>query len=141
MERAIVALCRGSDLGTLSSQNGSGASLQSDETSILEEDDCELIGETLNRQLLMPALRWKFGADVQPKVKIQITPSATPDVAQERQTDEFLIKNGVKISAEDLAERYGRTQAEALEETETEIETESVANELIRAFKEGFQNS
>lgn len=151
MERTIVALCRGSDLGTLSSANANGASLQEDESSILEEDDCELISETFNTQLLLPALRWRFGPDVEPKVKIQITPSATPDVAQERSTDEFLIKNGVKLSAADLAERYGRTQADEGEQItalgagdirpEDEQAANDLAREMVRAFRHGFQNA
>ena len=118
MERTIVALCRGADLGTISAKDARGASLQEDESNILEEDDCELISETLQQYLVLPTLRWRFGPGVEPLVKIQIMPSATTDVAQERQTDEFLIKHGVRITTNDLAERYGRTQADADEGAE-----------------------
>jgi phage gp29-like protein len=159
MERTIVALCRGADLGTISSKEATGASLQEDETNLLEEDDCEMISETLQNYLVLPALRYHHGAGVEPLVKIQITPSATTDVAQEIATDTFLIKHGVRIAVNDLAERYGRTQAEEGEEEEIASTQASQAKapppdkardapeapaansleaQLIAAFTEGF---
>jgi phage gp29-like protein len=116
MERAIVALCRGADLGTLSSKDGAGATLQGDEGSILEEDDCQMIGETLQQAIALPALRHLFGHATPVLAEVRIIPSSTQDVAQERQTDEFLIRSGVRLSTNDLAERYGRTQADADDE-------------------------
>lgn len=145
MEKTIVALCRGADLGTLSSKDATGASLQGEESDILEQDDCELISETLQEQVVLFALRWKYGASVEPLVKIQITPSATADVAEERATDEFLIKHGVEIAKGDLAERYGRTQKEETEEkagTAPEAPAEnSIEAEILEAFQKGLTES
>lgn len=61
VDRAITQLYRGGDLGTSSGENMSGASLQGDESSILEQDDSTLIEDTLKRQISRDALEWRFG--------------------------------------------------------------------------------
>ena len=47
----MTILWRGGDLGTMSVHNAAGASLQADETDILEADDAQMIGETLTTQV------------------------------------------------------------------------------------------
>lgn len=76
MDQAIVALWRGADLTTLSSQ-GVGASLQRDETVILEQHDAIRIEETLHDQLARPFLRYTFG-DETPRARLKLLPQAQP---------------------------------------------------------------
>lgn len=61
MDRYIALIWRGSDLSTLSANNAAGASLQAEESEILEDADCALVEETLAHYLTLPALEWKFG--------------------------------------------------------------------------------
>ncbi|HZV33353.1 MAG TPA: DUF935 family protein [Verrucomicrobiae bacterium] len=60
MDRAITILWRGADLGTLSSHNAAGASLQEDETNLLEIDDAQMISETLTAQVSRYVLQYHF---------------------------------------------------------------------------------
>ncbi len=68
-DRAIAALWRGADLSTLSNANGTGASMQGDETSVLEEDDAQMVEETIEHNLSERVLQYYFGDDVQPAAK------------------------------------------------------------------------
>lgn len=73
MDRYIALIWRGSDLSTLSADNAAGASLQAEESEILEDADCALVEETLASYLSQPALEWKFGKDVKPAAYLQLT--------------------------------------------------------------------
>jgi phage gp29-like protein len=73
MDRAISALWRGSDLAMLSRESGAGASLQADETMILEEDDAIMISEALKSQVDRFVVKYLFG-DVPPKAYIKFIP-------------------------------------------------------------------
>lgn len=106
MSRSLVMLCRGADLGTISSKDGAGASLQGDESDLLLEDDAQLISETLQSAIARPAIRHLFGEE--PLAYIELQVPADEDTAAEIAVDTFLLDRGVPITAEDLAERYGR---------------------------------
>ncbi|NCA83906.1 MAG: DUF935 family protein, partial [Opitutae bacterium] len=85
MDKAIAALWRGADLSTLSAganADGTGASLQGGESDLLEQDACELISETLSRQVERHVIRYVHG-DAEPLAGIQILPEARPDLKQE----------------------------------------------------------
>lgn len=73
MDRYIALIWRGSDLSTLSADNAAGASLQAEESEILEDADCALVEETLAHYLTKPALEWKFGQGVKPAAYLQLT--------------------------------------------------------------------
>lgn len=73
MDRYIALIWRGSDLSTLSADNAAGASLQAEESEILEDADCALVEETLASYLSQPALEWKFGKGVKPAAYLQLT--------------------------------------------------------------------
>ena len=73
MDRYIALIWRGSDLSTLSADNAAGASLQAEESEILEDADCALVEETLASYLSLPALEWKFGIGVKPAAYLQLT--------------------------------------------------------------------
>jgi phage gp29-like protein len=110
MDRALSALWRGADLGTLSrgGAENAGASVQATETEILEADDAEALSETLNEQLDRWVLRYALGAE-EPMAYIHVNAPQRRDVAQERQTDEFLLRAGVEMGKNDLRNRYGRS--------------------------------
>ncbi|HZZ19162.1 MAG TPA: DUF935 family protein [Opitutaceae bacterium] len=101
MDRAIATLCRGADLSTISSgahSQGHGASLQGDEADVLEEDDAELISETLN-QIDRVVIRELFGTDeVLAKTKI-IVPERKNN-ADIINKFSFLLSAGVEIGVD-----------------------------------------
>lgn len=115
MDRALASLWRGADLSTISSGGsgeGNGASLQGEESHALEEQDARLISETCNEQLDRKVLAYYFGEDVEPLAYFQIVVPPRQNVDTEIKVDEFLVKNGVRLSRKDTAERYGREEAE-----------------------------
>ena len=79
MERIIALIWRGADLSTLSAGNATGASMQAEESEILEDDDCALVEETLAHYLSVPALKWRFGEDVNPAAYLQLTRKSRKD--------------------------------------------------------------
>ncbi|MDR1890671.1 MAG: DUF935 domain-containing protein [Puniceicoccales bacterium] len=105
MDRAISALWRGSDLATLSRESGAGASLQADETVILEEDDAGMISEALNSQVDRFVIKYLFG-DVPSKAYIKFIPNVKRNVAEELNLYRELYKMGVPISLNDIRERF-----------------------------------
>ncbi len=110
MSRTLSMLCRGADLGTMSSRDGAGASLQADESDLLLEDDCQMVSEALQHYLARPVIRHLFGTDPLAYVEIQV-PSDS-DTKAEIAVDEALDRLGVQQDPEALAERYGRVIAE-----------------------------
>lgn len=78
-DRALAALWRGADLSTISQgKEGVGASLQSDETNLLLEDDAKLISETLNERVDRFVLEYTFGPGVEPLAYIKLQGRASP---------------------------------------------------------------
>lgn len=104
MDQAIVALWRGSDLTTISSQKA-GASLQKSEAALVEEHDASWVAETLNTQLIAPFIRFALGPTVAPLVRFNIQPPAQLD----REIAIFtLLKDlGLPIPPETLYQRLG----------------------------------
>ncbi len=105
MDRAIAALWRGSDLATLSRSNGTGASLQADETSILEADDAAMISETLNAQVDKFVLKHLFG-DEPIKAYIRLIPSIRKNIKDEISLYRDLYDIGVPLALSDIRERF-----------------------------------
>lgn len=111
MDRAIARLILGSDLATLSRENGTGASMQGDEMDELTASDCEFVSEALNEQLAKKLIAWRFGEDAPLLAYLQITPPANEDAKLDMQIDEHVVKHGVVLDPADVAERYNRTDA------------------------------
>lgn len=107
MDRAITILWRGADLGTLSSHNAAGASLQAEETNLLEIDDAQLISETLTAQVSRYVLQYHFG-DAPQLAYIKIRVPDRKEVTQSLQVDQFLLQSGAPIAIKDALERYDR---------------------------------
>jgi hypothetical protein len=114
MDKAIAALWRGADLSTLSGSGPSdspGASLQGDESDLLEQDACEMISETLQQQVDRFVIRYVHG-DEKPLAYIQIMPEARPNLKQEMEIDKHLSGLGVKLSKNEALRRYQRTEVD-----------------------------
>lgn len=110
MDRAMAAIWRGADLSTISSGQGSGtgASLQGDESSLIEEDDCRWISETLRRQVDRRVIEYRFGKGVKPLAYFNLKPKTRQDAQKDLAIDQGLYNMGVPMSVSALAERYGR---------------------------------
>lgn len=109
MDRAIIALWRGSDLSTLSKPNATGASLQSNETLLIEKDDAALISETLNSQVDRFVLNHTFGVS-HGKAYIRIQPNNSLQTNQDLQLYQSLANLGVPIPLNHIRERFGIPQ-------------------------------
>lgn len=113
MDRRITALCRGGDLGTLSSEDATGASLQEEEGDILIEDDCDIISETLNTQIDRAVLRYHFG-DAEPLAYFRLQPPVRQDVKSDIEVDKHLLSIGGELDAADTYERFGREMPDSM---------------------------
>lgn len=115
LDRAIVALARGADLGTLSAHGGGGegqgASLQGDESDLVEQHYGAMVSETLNHYVDPYVLAWHFGEGTTPCAYVRLNVPKKQDTQLELQVDEKLIGWGVPLSVESALERYGRASA------------------------------
>ena len=116
MDKAISALARGADLSTLSSSSsasgtGQGASLQGDESDLIEQHYGQIISETLNHYVDPYVLKWHFGDDVVPKAYAKLNVPKRKDVTSELAVDNALVAMGVSLSKADACERYARNEA------------------------------
>lgn len=120
--KGIAALYRGADLSTISGPTGdsTGASVQGDETDILEQDACEMISETLNAQVDRYVIRYVLGDDV-PLAYLSIAPSDRPNVDQDIKIDNHLASLGVRLSRNDALARYGRTEYDESDESDAPL--------------------
>lgn len=116
MDQAIAALYRGADLSTISGGSGEvGATLQGEESDILEQDACEMLSETLQEQVDRYVIRYTYG-DEEPLAYVQVSPVAHPNLEREMQVDKHLATQGVRLSKTEALQRYQRTEAEADED-------------------------
>lgn len=119
-DRAMAILYRGADLSTMSAGDGegTGASLQGEESDILVDDDIDLVEETLERRVTPFVLRYALGAD-EALCRFQFVRPDGADRTLELETDDKLIGWGVPVAKNDLLARYGRPQPDAGEELAT----------------------
>ncbi|MGF1485417.1 MAG: DUF935 family protein [Opitutales bacterium] len=106
MDRALIALWRGSDLATLARENGTGASVQSGESQLIEADDAANISETLNAQIDRLVLRHRFGVE-RGKAYFRLKPGPHRDAGSELEIIRGLRELGLEISEAYLRERFG----------------------------------
>jgi hypothetical protein len=109
IDRMLAALWRGADLSTISRDRGYGASLQEKETCALEEDDAEMLTETLNRYIDEWVIRHVFGEGVRPLAGVKVLVSPRECTTGDLQIDEFLLRHGAPLSLQDTLSRYGRS--------------------------------
>ena len=108
MDRVLTILWRGGDLGTSSSKNGTGASLQADESEILETDDAAIIEETLANKVSRYVISWQFGPNTPVLAYLKFRQAAQQNVDQDIKVDQFLLAAGAPLDVETTLERYGR---------------------------------
>ncbi|HEX7860066.1 MAG TPA: DUF935 family protein [Verrucomicrobiae bacterium] len=113
IDRMLAALWRGADLSTMSRDRGYGASLQEKETCALEEDDAEMLTETLHRYVDAWVIRHVFGESARPLASIKILVSPRECTTGDLQIDEFLIRHGAPLAIEETLHRYGRALPKA----------------------------
>ena len=120
-DQAMTILWRGADLSTVSSGNnqGTGASLQGEESDLLLQNDCAEISETLQTWVDPVVIRWATGWTDKPLAYVKVTPPKSVDIVKEIATDKFLLESGVVQSQEAMLERYGRRK---IGEDETPLE-------------------
>jgi phage gp29-like protein len=116
MDRAMVMLWRGADLSTMSAGDSVGASVQSEETDLLEQDDALLIEDTLNAQVCDFVLRYHFGERVEPLAYLKVRTGARTDDAADLKKWELGANHGVALSAVAYRERFGLPAPEEGEE-------------------------
>jgi hypothetical protein len=101
-------LWRGADLSTMSAGgDSSGASVQGEETDLLQDDDCAIIEDTLQRAFVPHLIRYATG-DTDVHVEIRLQRPQRLDSTKEIAVDQFLIGAGVPVGQAALLERYGR---------------------------------
>ncbi|MGZ8940376.1 MAG: phage portal protein family protein, partial [Limisphaerales bacterium] len=108
IDRMLAALWRGADLSTISRDRGYGASLQEKETCALEEDDAEMLTETLHRYVDQWVIRHVFGEGVRPLAGVKVLVSPRECTTGDLQIDEFLLRHGAPLSIQETMIRYGR---------------------------------
>ncbi|QBG47831.1 DUF935 family protein [Verrucomicrobia bacterium S94] len=107
MDRSIATVWRGADLSTISADN-QGASLQADETDLLEDDDAQNITDVLNEQLDRWAIYYATG-DTEPKAWVKIKTGARDDIKHDLEIDRGLHEMGYEQDESDLQRRYNRS--------------------------------
>ena len=116
MDRYIALIWRGSDLSTLSADNAAGASLQAEESEILEDSDCALVEETLAHYLTLPALEWKFGKGVKPAAYLQLTRKNRNDKLNQISVYKGAAELGCPVAKRDVYEALELREPEAGED-------------------------
>lgn len=108
VDRRLASLYRGADLSSMSSTKGegTGASLQSGETDLIEQDDALSISERLN-EIEEIVLRWWFGPRVKVKAYIRLIVPQSEDLKLLITVIETLVKLGAPIAIADILERFG----------------------------------
>lgn len=116
MDRYIALIWRGSDLSTLSAADAAGASLQAEESEILEDADCALVEETLAHYLTLPALEWKFGKGVKPAAYLQLTRKNRKDKLNQIAVYKGAAELGCNVAKRDVYEALELREPEAGED-------------------------
>jgi phage gp29-like protein len=100
LDRAMARICRGADLSTISAGQGSGqgASLQGDESDLLEQDDAAMISETL-LGVSRIVIRELFGEE-EPLAYLEVPVPKKKNNEDTRKNIELLTARGVPVSQE-----------------------------------------
>ncbi|NOS70064.1 MAG: DUF935 family protein [Verrucomicrobia bacterium] len=112
MDRAMTIIWRGGDLGTTSAANQTGASLQGDESEILETDDAVQIEETLATQVSRFVISYTFGPDAPVLAYLKFSKQDKKNTALDLKIDQFLLNAGAPMSIKNTLERYSRPMPE-----------------------------
>lgn len=135
MDRAIALLWRGSDLSTLSSQNGAGASLQADETNIFEDADARKIEEALEQYVSKFVIEQKFGIGVKPLAYITLQRVNRTDKRLALEIFERAASLGCPASKNDVYEALEIRKPENNEDVIAPVATTNMPQENISNSK------
>jgi phage gp29-like protein len=141
MDKKIITLWMGSDLGTQSSKQGEvGSNAQEKSGQAIDEGDAKLIEETLQHFIDKTVIEWNFGEGTVPLAYIRVIPKQRKDERLEMDKDQFLIDNGAPVSIAAAMERMGRAMPLAGELTFTkpqEATTDATGSKPIgsKSFK------
>ena len=138
MDRYIALIWRGSDLSTLSAADAAGASLQAEESEILEDADCALVEETLAHYLTLPALEWKFGRGVKPAAYLQLTRKNRKDKLNQIAVYKGAAELGCNVAKRDV---YEALELREPEQGEDMVELRASQPVAIGAEPQGAQLS
>ena len=116
MDRAITILWRGGDLGTMSKDKGLGASLQGDESDILEDGDADLIEETLNTQVDRFIISYLYGDGVETLAYLHVKRDESIDEERELKKWKTGVELGVPLAIKDFRETFRLPQPDKGEE-------------------------
>jgi hypothetical protein len=110
MDRAMAAIWRGADLSTMSAGSGAGdgASLQGEESDIIEQDDGAWISEILQLKLDRIVLDLVFGPESPSLAYVKVLTTNRQNIDQELKIDEAAQRLGHPVSKKQFAERYNR---------------------------------
>ncbi len=106
MDRAMAALWRGSDLTTLGQKDSTGISAQRNERDLLEEDDAQMISDTLHEQIDRCVLKYLLGVE-HPKAYFQLKTSPNKNLNNDLNIIKTLWEMGVPLSLNDIREHFG----------------------------------
>ncbi|MBR6389383.1 MAG: DUF935 family protein [Opitutales bacterium] len=106
LSRLTITMWQGSDLATMSSQDGAGASLQGESADTLEDDDCKIIEETLSKTVSRFVIRYYFG-DVEPVAYLQFQRTDREDKKKALEILGMTADRGVAVSQSAWREASG----------------------------------
>ena len=106
LTRLVITMWLGSDLATMSSQDGAGASLQGESAAMLEDDDCLLVEETLARTVSRFVIRYHFG-NVEPAAFLQFQRTDRTDKKAALEILGMTADRGVPVSQKAWREASG----------------------------------
>lgn len=109
MDKALAIMWRGGDLGTASGQgaDNTGASLQGEETDLLEQDDAAWLSEVLQTSVIRQVIEYHFGVGVRPLAYVQIRTRDRKDTRMDLDMFRELAGLGVPLAVDDVLERFG----------------------------------
>lgn len=114
LDRLMASMWRGADLSTMSARGtskGTGASVQGEESEILERDDTEWITETLTKVSRF-VIKYTYGVD-EPLAYLKVLTTNRQDVEADVEADTFLLDAGAPLDVDATLERYGREKPKA----------------------------
>ncbi len=109
MDRALVRLWRGGDLGTMSKDGQAvGSQPQDSETTMVDLDAATWISETLQLKLDRLILDNVFGEDSPALAYVKVKTAPKKETDLDLKVDAFLLSAGHPLSKKQAAERYNR---------------------------------
>lgn len=110
MDRALSILWRGGDLSTAAgsgSGDHTGASLQGEETDLIEQDDAAWLSEVLQTSVIRQVIAYHFGRGTRPLAYVQIRTRDRKNTKLDLEMFKTLKEIGVPLGVDMVLERFG----------------------------------